>query len=72
MALLIQIIHSISAILLIIAIITQEKGSGLSAAIGGANMSFQPTKRGPEKVLHYFTVVMVVLFLLSSVAYLFA
>ena len=50
-----------SAILLIVTILLQQKGSGLSSAFGGAGMEYS-TKRGAEKVLFYSTIVLAVLF----------
>jgi protein translocase SecG subunit len=72
MSLFIQILHIVTAILLVVVIVAQEKSSGLSAAIGGANMSFHSKKRGPEKVLHYMTVVLAVLFLATAILSIFA
>lgn len=61
----ISIIQIILGILLILAIIIQQKGSGLGTSFGG-DMSFYRTKRGAEKLLFYATIVIAVAFILSS------
>lgn len=49
------------AILLIIAILLQQKGGGLSNVFGGSGNIYS-TKRGVDKVLFYATVVIAILF----------
>ncbi len=72
MAFLIKIIHIVSAIILLLSIITQQRGTGLSATFGGTGGGgFQVTKRGPEKFLFYFTIVMAIIFVGSAVLSLF-
>lgn len=61
----ISIIQIVLAILLILVIIIQQKGSGLGTSFGG-DMSFYRTKRGAEKLLFYATIVISVAFILSS------
>ncbi len=61
----ISLIQIILGILLVLVIIIQQKGSGLGSAFGG-DMSFYRTKRGAEKLLFYSTIVIAVLFVLSS------
>lgn len=56
-----------TSILLIIVILLQAKGSGLGSAFGG-DAGFYRSKRGVEKLLVYFTVVLVILFLILCVA----
>jgi len=58
----INIIQIIAAILMIVAILLQSKGSGLGAAFGD-NSNIVHTRRGAEKFLFYFTIVMAVVFL---------
>lgn len=60
-----NIIQAISAILLILSIIIQSKGSGLGAAFGGGD-AIAHTKRGAEKFVYYFAIVMAVVFLATS------
>ncbi|MCD6085535.1 preprotein translocase subunit SecG [bacterium] len=54
------IFHIFVSILLIVLILFQEQGSGLSSAIGGSE--FYATKRGLEKKIFYLTVIFGVLF----------
>lgn len=61
----VSIIQIILAVLLILVIIIQQKGSGLGASFGG-NMSFYRTKRGAEKLLFYITIGLSVAFILFS------
>ena len=60
----------IVSILLCLAILTQQRGTGLSATFGGGG-GFYTTKRGAEKVLFNATVFLSVLFVLNSLAFLF-
>jgi preprotein translocase subunit SecG len=62
--LLIQILISGS---LIAVILLQAKGTGLGRAWGGSG-EFYRSKRGVEKILFRITIVLAVLFLLSSLA----
>ena len=57
------------SILLITAVLLQNQGSGLSGAFGGGGEGFH-TKRGLEKFLFNATVVLGVLFILNSLAFL--
>lgn len=54
------IIYS-SAILLSVAILLQNKGTGLGAVFG-ASSNIYKVKRGAEKFLFYFTIVIAILF----------
>jgi preprotein translocase subunit SecG len=55
------------AILLIVSILLQARGSGLSAAFGGEGNVFR-TKRGVEKRLFQLTIVFAILFIGVSLA----
>lgn len=69
MATALLVVQIISALLLLVAIMLQEKGSGLGEALtGSASASFQTTKRGAEKLLARATVVLMVLFVGLSLA----
>lgn len=57
----IDIIQITIAILLIIAILLQAKGTGLSGVFGGEGNVYR-TKRGFEKILFYATIVLSVIF----------
>ena len=59
-----QIIVSIA---LIIAILLQARGTGLSGTFGGDSAVYR-SRRGIEKTLYRFTIAMVVLFVIFSVA----
>lgn len=61
----ISVIQIILGILLVLVIIIQQKGSGIGTSFGG-DMSFYRTKRGAEKLLFYATIVLAVVFILSS------
>jgi preprotein translocase subunit SecG len=49
------------SVLLVAAILLQQRGSGLGAAFGGSSDVFR-TKRGVEKILHYATIAIAILF----------
>lgn len=59
------------AILLILSILSQQRSAGLSATFGGTG-GFHASKRGAEKILFRFTIILAILFVFSSVLYLFA
>lgn len=61
----ISLFQIILGVLLILVIIIQQKGSGLGSSFGG-DLSFYRTKRGAEKLLFYATIVIAVVFILSS------
>ncbi len=65
-----KIVEVIVSLLLIIAILVQNRSSGLSATFGGG-APISSTKRGAEKVVFNATIVLAVLFVLSSLAFLF-
>lgn len=56
-----------SAVLLIVAILLQQRGEGLSGGLVGTALEYS-TKRGVEKWLFYGTIVLAVLFLGVSLA----
>ena len=57
-----NIIQIVSAVLLVIAILLQSRGSGLGAAFGGEGNVYR-TKRGLEKTLFYLTIFLAFVFL---------
>lgn len=57
-----NIIQLITAVLLIVAILMQSRGTGLGAAFGGEGNVYR-TKRGLEKTLFRGTIVLAVIFL---------
>lgn len=65
-ALLLPVIQITLSILLVAAILLQQRGSGLGAAFGGEGNVFR-TKRGVEKVLFYVTIGLAVLFFVNAI-----
>ncbi|MBI2597039.1 preprotein translocase subunit SecG [Candidatus Daviesbacteria bacterium] len=61
----IYLIQIILAVLLILVIIIQQKGSGIGAAFGGS-FNFYRSKRGAEKLLFYTTIVLSSVFIIFS------
>ena len=55
------------SIVLIAAILLQQRGGGLGGAFGGAGTSYH-TKRGFEKIIFTTTIIFAVLFVLLSIA----
>jgi len=60
------IIHSIVSILLIITIVLQHRASGLSATFGGTGESVVQ-RRGAEKVIYKFTIILAIVFFSMTV-----
>jgi preprotein translocase subunit SecG len=58
------------SVILVVLILLQNKGSGLSSVFGGEG-SIAHTKRGPEKWVFYGTIVGVVIFVVLGVVNLF-
>lgn len=67
-----SIAQAIVSILLIISILLQNRGSGLSASFGGDFGGGYHTKRGFEKFLLYFSITLSILFILLAIASVFA
>ncbi len=66
-SLIMDISQLILAVTLVIAILLQQKGSGMGAAFGGSSNVYS-TKRGADKILHNATIVISVLFFGLSLA----
>jgi len=62
---LLNVIQIIISILLIVAILLQQRGTGLSSAFGGQGGIYR-TKRGLEKSLHILTIILAVIFLITA------
>jgi len=62
-----SVIQLICAVLLIAVILLQQKGSGLGAAFGGSAAVYT-TRRGIDRILFQFTIVVAVLFFAVSLA----
>jgi preprotein translocase subunit SecG len=56
-----NIIQLVLSILLIVVILLQQKGAGLSGVFGGSSNIYS-TKRGVDKILHNSTIVMSIIF----------
>ena len=65
------ILQIIFSILLILSIVLQASGSGLSGAFGGSG-EFYRSKRSLEKLLIKITIVLSILFAITSIALLFS
>lgn len=61
------LIQVIAAVLLICAILLQNRGSGLGAIFGGEGSIYR-TRRGAERILFIATIILVVIFLGSAAA----
>jgi preprotein translocase subunit SecG len=64
--LILSIVQIIISILLIAAILLQQRGTGLGMAFGGGGEVFR-TKRGIEKGLYYVTIVLAALFFITAI-----
>jgi preprotein translocase subunit SecG len=63
---LLPIIQIVLSVLLVTAILLQQRGSGLGSAFGGDSNVFR-TKRGVEKMLFYATIGIAVLFFANAI-----
>lgn len=57
----IPLVQIIVSVLLILAVLLQQRGTGTGAIFGGGNEVFR-AKRGPEKTLHYITITLAIIF----------
>jgi len=60
-----SIIQIIISILLVAAVLLQQRGAGLSGAFGGESMEYH-TRRGFEKILFTATIILSILFVSST------
>lgn len=65
-----MVLQVVISVLLSLVILAQNRGSGLSATFGGTG-GFHASKRGAERVLSTATIVLAVLFVTNSIAFLF-
>ena len=68
MAVYLQIAQILVAVVLIVAILLQSKGSNLGGVFGSGESSGYRTRRGIEKTLFQLTIVLAVLFIGISIA----
>lgn len=61
----IHIAQILVAIVLIVIVLMQVKGTGFGAALGGADQTFR-TRRGIQKSLHRLTIVVVAIFIVFA------
>lgn len=59
---LIPILQIITAVLIVVLILLQERSAGLSGLLGGGGEGFYQTRRGLEKIVFYATIVLVFVF----------
>ena len=62
-----MIAQTVVAALLMITILLQQRGSGLSGTFGGENNTYA-TRRGAEKAIFVATIILVILFIGISIA----
>ncbi|HQF57273.1 MAG TPA: preprotein translocase subunit SecG [Candidatus Magasanikbacteria bacterium] len=60
------IIQLVLAIFLIVAVLLQQRGSGLGSAFGGGG-SVYSTRRGMDKILFQITIVIAILFFVAAI-----
>lgn len=65
-----NIFQIIISILLVITILLQQRGGGLSPVFGGAGGVYR-TRRGVEKFIFIATIILAILFLLTAMANIF-
>jgi len=65
------VIQLIVSVLFIISVLVQNKGSGLSGALGGQDTTVQSTKRGAEKVVYKASIILGIMFVLLSLSFIF-
>jgi len=59
------LLQTLTAIVLIVVILLQNRGSGLSGIFGGSSNVFS-TKRGVEKILFRATIILAIIFIILS------
>jgi len=67
LSLILNILQIIFSVLLVAAILLQARGSGLGSVFGGEGNIFR-TKRGLDKILFYFTIIVSILFFGTALA----
>jgi len=61
-----KIIQIILAIILVIFILLQQRGSGLGMAFGGGDGNVYRSRRGIEKIIFYMTIIIAALFCITA------
>lgn len=70
MAAILQIVQISSAVIVVVTILLQHRGTGIGGAFGGEDMSYR-SRRGVEKLLFRATILFSTIFLVSVIAQLF-
>ena len=65
-----MVVQIVISLLLALSILTQQRGTGLSATFGGSG-GFYASKRGAEKFLSIATLILALLFVANSLLFLF-
>jgi len=60
------IIQAVTAIVLIVSILLQQRGTALGSSLGGGGDSFYSTRRGLQKKLLWVTIIAGALFIILS------
>lgn len=60
-----NIIQLVLAVILIVVVLLQQKGTGLSGVFGGSGNIYS-TKRGVDKILYYVTIATTAIFFIIS------
>lgn len=66
-----KIVQVVVALLLMVAILLQNRGAGLGGAFGGTGGGVYLTKRGLEKKLFVVTIILAAVFILLSLSVFF-
>lgn len=66
-----SILQFIVGVILVVSILAQNKGVGLSNVFGGGSGAIYRTKRGFEKYLFYTTIILAIIFVGLSIANIF-
>ncbi len=67
MATALYVVQIILAITLITVILLQVKSASLGSAFGGSDASIYTTRRGIDKLLYNFTIILAAVFLITSI-----
>lgn len=63
---LLNIVQIVISVLLVVCVLLQQRGSGLSSAFGGSGEGYH-TKRGLEKIIFTFTIIFAVAFFVLGI-----
>jgi preprotein translocase subunit SecG len=68
MAQTLQIIQIVSSLLLVVLVLVQRANGDTGSSLGGDGSSFLQTRRGAERLLFIFTVIVAIVFIAASIA----